>query len=457
MQKVKPIGGSIGDVLSPPENDVQISGASTHGLDPTTLARIEKSPYWCYFDTKMMFEQSAKKNGAIDPTSVNNAVIILVNDYKFRCCLAYDAFSHKATIIKPFPWEDKDRFQVRPIGQDDIVQVQMALEVHSIKLSTTSIMNAMHIAAKQLYIHPVREYFDRTLWDGVNRLDTWLAKYCGATEQDPAYVAAVGACFLKAAVARVYNPGCKFDHMMVLEGGQGIGKSTMLRTMATFGGRAYFSDRLTFDMLDHKSTAEFLAGNLIIEFQELTGLGKKDTNKVKQWITLCEDELQKKYENATTIYPRQFVLAGTTNQSQWLTDATGNRRFWPIKVSENIDIEGLKEAREQLWAEAVHRYKSGEIYYIPQEDPVHDITLLEQQERFSLDVWSDMILDFAERRSYVTVDDVLLECLKIDRGRWTNEDRNRVTAALRNGKYVTKSTRINGKVRNAWHKPTQKE
>lgn len=190
-------------------------------------------------------------------------------------------------------------------------------------------------------------------WDGKPRLDSWLIDFCGA--EDSPYTRAAGAVWLTAAIARAFEPGVKFDHMLVLVGGQGVGKSTALRILA---GDEFFSDAAFLGARDAREVLEVTSGVWILECAELDGMSKKDVSALKAMIARQADTGRPAYARSPVTVPRRFVLAGTTNERRFLQDPTGNRRFWPVDV-DRIDLEALAAARDQLLAEALARYRSG--------------------------------------------------------------------------------------------------
>jgi hypothetical protein len=190
-------------------------------------------------------------------------------------------------------------------------------------------------------------------WDGRPRLDSWLIDYCGAEES--AYAREAGATWLVAAVVRAYAPGTKFDYMPVLLGGQGVGKSTALRILA---GDDFFSDATLLGARDAREVLEVTRGVWILECAELDGMGRRDVSALKATIARTVDTGRLAYARCAVAVPRRYVLAGTTNEERFLQDPTENRRFWPIAVG-MIDLEGLREVRDQLIAEALARYRSG--------------------------------------------------------------------------------------------------
>lgn len=374
---------------------------------------------------------------------LNNAEVILSHKAPIGGCFVLDTFLNKKTVVRPLPWDEPKGFYVREVTNNDIVRVQTWLELQGIKLGKSVVNDVLELVCANNTINPAIDYLDALVWDKQPRLDKWLAYYMGAEDQPAEYLARVGACWIIAAAKRIYNPGTPFHHMLVLEGGQGAMKSTSLRALATFGkdkSVAYFSDRITFEMIDRADFATHADGNVILEFQELSGMGKKDRNKIKQWITQDTDEFRRPYDHITTKFPRKFVLAGTTNESQYLNDPTGDRRFWPVRVG-RIDIEALRRDKEQLWAEAVFRAKAGELWYIEPNDPVYKMMQAEQSVRFSGDVWEDIILNYLSGKNHVKPDDILADVLKIETGRRTNGDKARVTDILKRAGFENKTVR----------------
>lgn len=190
-------------------------------------------------------------------------------------------------------------------------------------------------------------------WDGTPRLATWLTRYLGTEEN--AYTREAGAAWLMAAIVRAFEPGAKFDQMLVLMGAQGVGKSTALRILA---GDEFFSDAPFLHARDTREVLEVTAGVWILECAELDGIGKRDVNTLRATITRQVDTGRPAYARSPVTMPRRFVLGGTTNEDRFLLDPAGNRRFWPVEVT-RVDLEGLAAARGQLLAEALSRYRAG--------------------------------------------------------------------------------------------------
>jgi predicted P-loop ATPase len=210
------------------------------------------------------------------------------------------------------------------------------------------IADAVALIGERRAYHPVLDYLDGIKWDGVERLDRWLVDYLGA--DDTPLNRAFGRKILCAAVRRIKQPGCKFDSMLVLEGAQDIGKSSAV--VALCPDRGWFTDQLEVGA-DPRVTIEKTSGAWLIEMPELDGMGKRDTNRVKSFITTTHDRARLAYGRYAVTRARQFVLFGTTNESQYLSDTTGNRRFWIVRVTK-ADPASIVAVRDQLWAEAVY-------------------------------------------------------------------------------------------------------
>ncbi|HXG90323.1 MAG TPA: virulence-associated E family protein [Vicinamibacterales bacterium] len=257
--------------------------------------------------------------------------------------------------------------------------------------STTNYFDVfLQDVAHQQRFHPVRDYFDGLTWDGISRIDTWLTTYGGAA--DNPYTRAVGALLLLAAVKRIQHPGCKFDEMLVLESEQGRGKSTMLRTLCP--NDDWFSDDLPLNV-DAKQIIERTLGKWIIEASDLHGYKSADVEHLKSMLSRSVDgPVRLAYARMPTQRHRHFVVVGTTNSHVYLKDATGNRRFWPVRV-QHFNIPGLRSVRDQLWAEAVKRVGAGESIRL---DPaLYSLAELQQERRRQIDPWEAKLEDVYPR------------------------------------------------------------
>ena len=241
--------------------------------------------------------------------------------------------------------------------------------------------------------HPIREFLQALPeWDKVERVDTLLIDYLGAA--DNKYVRAVTRKTLCAAACRVLNPGCKFDTMLVLNGSQGIGKSTLI---ARLGGE-WFSDSLSLNDTKDKTAAEKLQGYWILEIGELAGLRKAEVETLRSFLSRQNDIYRASFGKRTTPHPRQCVFFGTTNaESGYLRDTTGNRRFWPVKTlggGSKCSWDITREEVLQIWAEVMHYVKEGEKLYLDPE--VEALAKVEQREAMESDEREGLVREYLD-------------------------------------------------------------
>jgi putative DNA primase/helicase len=232
-------------------------------------------------------------------------------------------------------------------------------------------------------IDPLQNYLHELAWDGIERLGTWLTTYCGAEESE--INSLIGSKFLIGAVARACRPGCRMDYMLVLEGDQGIKKSTAIKIL----GGDYTAENLP-DM--HGKDALQAAGSAwFIEIGELAALRRSDIEQVKSFLTRTADTFRRPYDRHQVTVKRWSVLVGNVNPSgnPYLVDTTGNRRFWPVKVT-SIDAEALRRDRDQLWAEACHCFNRGDPWWIENDDQ-RLMLATAQEEREQVDDWQEII------------------------------------------------------------------
>lgn len=295
------------------------------------------------------------KQGKVKDTLTNIAAI-LRHDPQLKN-IVYNEFKCMVDVIGDLPWK-----QVKPgWGDTDISCAKLYFErVYGI-WSPTKFKDALLavVSAERLY-HPIKEYFETLQWDGTERVDTLLIDYLGA--EDTQYVRAVTRKTLAAAVARVYEPGVKFDSILVLNGPQGIGKSTLF----TLLGKQWYSDSLSITDMKDKTAAEKLQGYWILELGELAGMKKVDVETMKSFVTRTDDKFRQSYGVVVESHPRSCIIVGSTNsEGGFLRDITGNRRFWPVHVSGNGKFHPWELTEvDQIWAEAIERYRAGEELYL---------------------------------------------------------------------------------------------
>jgi hypothetical protein len=300
------------------------------------------------------------EKGGIAQT-IENVVTILKHDPKLAGCLALNEMEHNIITRKDLPWR-KVKGSSQWVDADDAALRYYLERVYGIA-SKDRIFDAVNVVATENSFHPVRDYLNACSWDKVPRVETLLIDYLGA--EDNAYTRAVTRKALVAAVARIYRPGCKFDYMLTLRGAQGLGKSALI---AKLGGQ-WFSD--SFSTLQGKEAYEQVQGVWIMEVGELAGMRKAEAETIKLYISKQVDRFRPAYGRRLQEFPRQCIFIGTTNESSFLRDATGNRRFWvvdtPNTPAKDMWEELTPETVAQIWAEAVEIYRAGEVLYLPKE------------------------------------------------------------------------------------------
>lgn len=399
-----------------------------------------------------------RKAGMKEPTSLANVIVTLCHSPKWKGVFVHDVFADEILVRRCPAWENESRFRVHRLSHNDIVMTAAALEYEGLSPTVGKTQDAIKAAARERQVHPVREYFDSLVWDGDERHSTWLRTYLGARDQDPNYLDPIGAMWLAGGVKRIYEPGAKHDYMLVLEGPQGIGKSYSLQTLATFGREepvSYFTDSVKFSDISTPAAIMALQGKLIVEFAELSGMNKRDMDDVKNWITIQRDVLQKKYENETTAYPRQFILAGTTNEDAWLRDPTGNRRFMPVRLRDKINIDWLRRDCEQLWAEAVFRYKEGMVIHVEHGSVLEHLSTVEQSRRLVDDVWTEPVLNYVRYIEQVSINEVL-QAIPVAADRRDELASRRIARILRAAGWERGQKWVSGRNTKVWNNPDPK-
>lgn len=333
--------------------------------------------------------QVSSQTGAPLKTT-DNILIILDNDPLLKDKLAFDEFANRGLVFGELPW-NKNEKRRQWIDVDD-AGLRHYLE-HTYNITGKDrILDAVTLCSHKHTINDVKNYLTGLKWDGIKRLDTLLTDYLGAN--DTPYVRAVIRKSLVAAVARAMTPGCKYDYVPIFAGPQGIGKSTFLRLL----GKDWYSDSLT--SFDGKEASVMLQGIWINELGELNSLNHSETNAAKQFISRTNDIYREPYGRRTASYPRRCVFFGTTNDSEFLKDKTGNRRFWPVDVGINEPVknvwEQLPDEVDQIWAEAFLHWQIGEKLYLTGDEEIESKT--EQEKHSETDPKEGIILEFVGRQ-----------------------------------------------------------
>ena len=339
--------------------------------------------------------------------NLHNLMLILENDENLKG-IVFNQLADGMEIRGKVPWPHPAKFWRDADDAQLICYVDAAYGTFSARNYDIAVTKAVDDRS----YHPIREFFEMLpAWDGVERADTLLIDYLGA--EDTPYVRAVTRKELCAAYCRVYHPGIKFDSMIVLNGDQGIGKSTLI---AKLGGE-WYSDSLNLSDMNDKTAAEKLQGYWIMEIGELAGMRKADLDKVKAFISRQDDKYRASFGRRVTPHPRQCVFFGTTNsQNGYLRDITGNRRYWNVKVPGNGKYKPWdmdEDTVKQVWAEVMVYAKAGEKLYLSPELEAYakeeQRAAMERDDREGLvqeyldmllpDTWDSM--DVYKRRDYV--------------------------------------------------------
>lgn len=333
---------------------------------------------------------SADKKGKVFPTA-SNILIILQNDPHLKDCLGYNDFEHVDVAMSDLPWR-----KIKVIGEpltdiDDAALRNYFDRVYEIT-GPAKIKDAFFENRARIKFHPVKDYLTSFVWDGNERLDTLLVDYFGAENTD--YVRTITRKTLVAAVARVYEPGIKWEYVLTLAGEEGHGKSEFFNRL----GGLFFSDSL--GSIDNPKIAEQLQGVWILEIAELSAFNRTTRERVKHFVAQRIDRFRVSYGHRAENFARQCIFVASTNKMDFLTGEDGNRRYWPVAIQPDricgSVFDDLNKAEiGQIWAEAVERYRTGETLFLG-PDMARKAKL--QQESFTeRDDREDLILEFLER------------------------------------------------------------
>jgi predicted P-loop ATPase len=331
--------------------------AEVEGAEPQPEAKADPKEAFKWTEKMQMDER--KKHFLPSPY---NFGLIVRNDPRLKDRVRRDAFRGRDCVVADLPWRKSSDTDPFWNNSDDNGLIDYVSRRYQLT-GKQALLDANDLAMSQNSFHPVREWLQGLKWDGVGRLDTLLSDYLGA--EDNPLTRAMTRKHFTAAVARVMRPGCKYDYILTLIGPQGIGKSTLVKIL----GGDWFDDSLT--SIEGKEGMEQIRGKWLIEFGELTNYKKSTSEAYKAFISKQEDSYRPAYGRKVEIYPRQCVFFATTNEPAFLKGDTGNRRFWTVEC-DKTDIlkdvwDELPQERDQIWAEALHRYREGEKLYLPNE------------------------------------------------------------------------------------------
>jgi len=373
----------------------------------------------------LLLRGKPKKEGEPPPVipCVANVITILTHHDQWRGVLAYDEFGEQMVARKPPPWDETECKHPRPGTWTDADDTRLDawLQRHEQLHVKRAMGPLVDVVARRNAFHPVREWLDRLRWDGVHRS---LTAYLDA--QGPM---AELACrwMLVSAVARIYKPGCKVDTMTILQGDQGLRKSSAMKALY---GPEWFSD--TPIDLSNKDSYVGLRGKWCIEWAEFETSSRFEQGRIKAFCSSATDHYRDPYGRRARDVPRQCVFVASTNEFEIFKDATGSRRYMPFAVGEGIDLEAIERDREQLWAEAVEAYRAGEKWWAVTAEE-RELCRDEQEARYDADAWEAVIMRWARTltRERITIDEVASQALQIDVGRIDKGAQTRIGSILK--------------------------
>lgn len=357
----------------------------------------------------------------------------------------YNQFTGRTEFLRTPPWRATTKSATARLNDDDFKLLRGYLaDKHDFEVSITDVEHAVTVVAHKHPFHPVREYLEGLKWDGVSRLDWWLRDYLGV--EDNEYTRAVARKTLCAAVTRVFRPGAKFDHVLVLEGGQGIGKSSAVKILA---GEWVGS----FPIDPHSpTTVQLMQGKWIIEIAELEFKGKAEEDAVKAFVTRETDQARFVYQRIDTDIPRQSIFIASKNPASdgtFLKDETGGRRWWPVTCAPRggkVDFKGLKDARDQLFAEALERVRTvGEALFMETAEltetasAVVDLRRSEHPWVGHVGQWLDSRVD---RPQFLTGIEIFTTCLGAMAKEFNRREQNSIASVMRSLGWVPDVQRV---------------
>lgn len=411
-------------------------------VDPYTVA----DPDWA-----RALGRSAK---GVPTKDAGNAALILTRTAAWQGRLIHDVVADVVLVRNPpaLPHLPEDWQSLPPppsevLSDSHVDYIGLWLRrMWSQSWSDTAVRRAIIYAAHQNPFDPLRDYLEKCAgaWDKTPRAATWLADYLGA-ERNALHLR-IGSMWLLSAVARAYVPGAKVDHVLVLEGPQGKGKNRALELL--FGDERYLPE---LPPVNDKDAMHLLGGAWCACIDELCAIRATDVEKVKSFLTRRIDRYRPPYGRDVVTRPRRTVFAATTNAPEYLTDASGNRRYWPVLCGRIRHAE-LERDRDQLWGEVVHMYRAGEQWWPDDSDTV--ALRSAQEEREQHDEWDERVRRYASAHDWVTIGDCLTD-LGLEPADWRPADQHRVSRALQRAGWRPVRSRAADRPRRHWVPPTE--
>jgi hypothetical protein len=388
------------------------------------------------------------------PTEVEAAAFIL-RATPLRGVLGYCEFRHQMVLRRPIPTPDgkiPNDWAERPWTDTDDLALLMWCQANGArKMKKGVAQDAAAVVAQRHPFHPVRDYLKGLRWDGTPRLDGWLAGYAKATG-DAAYLAAVGRATMIAAVARVMRPGEKVDTVLVLEGKQGIGKSSLFQAMVP--DPSWFSDSMPHDLASKDARAH-LRGKWFIELPELAQFKRTELAALKGFLTTATDTYRPSYGRHEVTVARQCVFVASTNEDEYLADATGGRRYWPVALEGEVDLAGIRRDRDQLWAEAAEAFGRGEAWWITDKALLPAVERVQASRKVG-DGWDQIVADYVATKGVnaIVAEDFLMDVIKLDPAVLHVSHLRRIGEIMRGMGWTRQAVRQeDGRQRKGWVRP----
>lgn len=383
------------------------------------------------------------KNGIPSRTkfATHNTQLFLTNMPMFKDKIAVNLFSMDTIWKTPAPWHKALTTECdRVLDDDDLIRIRESLNEVGYDPTPTHILEACRAVSLRNEWHPVKDYLEELPeWDGKERLKLFFPEYCGAERN--AYTEEIGVKIFTALVARVYNPGCKFDYLPILIGGEGIGKSTLLKDIAIKD--RWFTDNL--GSIENKDVILRMRSKWVVENAEMTSFNRTDPQEVKAFLSRCVDRDRLPYDRLPRDLPRQCVIFGTTNKDRFLQSETGNRRMWPIEV---IKINRAKVNLDlpHFYAEAIYRFKNHEELTLTNPEAIA-IAKQIQDDRYNEDDWQEFILRFLDgnKSDKTSILKIWEECFGKDPAHLGVKEQSRIGKILRRMGWVRKTVRVGDK------------
>lgn len=352
-----------------------------------------------------------------------NALVALRCDSAISDAIGFDEMLQQPMLLHQVGFPINGNVHVpRPLTDIDIITVHQYLQHAGLeRIGREAVRDAVDHHAREHSYHPVLDYLESLQWDGTPRVNVWLTTKLGAELNE--YTQEIGKMFLISMVARIFEPGSKADHMVVLEGLQGTLKSSACAVLAD----PWFSDNLP-DITSGKEVSQHIKGKWLIEVSEMHSMSRAETTLLKAFISRTAERYRPSYGRLEVIEPRQCVFIGTTNKDLYLRDETGGRRFWPVKCG-TIYIDSLEHDRDQLFAEAVVLYRAG-VPWWPDKQFETEHIIPQQTNRFEDDAWVEPITAYLETLSETTLTAVAVHGLGFKTDRIGTADQRRIIAVM---------------------------